>query len=106
MLNHLKGKKVNKKTITLYIQKYKKIIKVKKRNHLKQALELCTVGKALGYFTVYCTDNACSFSFSSLDVIVLISGFTEMFSGKTRQRVPLFCEIPPFIKGTMWQQTV
>lgn len=55
VLNHLKGKKkkkVNKKTITLYIQKYKKIIKVKKRNHLKQALELCTVGKALGYFTV------------------------------------------------------
>lgn len=53
VLNHLKGKRVNKKkTITLYIQKYKKIIKVKKRNHLKQALELCTVGKALGYFTV------------------------------------------------------
>lgn len=49
MLNHLKGKKkVNKKTITLYIQKYKKIIKVKKRNHLKQALELCTVGKLWG----------------------------------------------------------
>lgn len=63
--------------------------------------------KSFGVFhCVYCTDNACSFSFSSLDVIVLISGFTEMFSGKTRQRVPLICEVLPFIEGTMWQQTV
>lgn len=90
VLNHLKEKKkkVNKKTITLYIQKYKKIIKVKKRNHLKQALELCTVGKSFGVFhCVYCTDNACSFSFPSLDVIVL--GFTEMFSGKAESTTDL-----------------
>lgn len=78
-------KKVNKKTITLYIQKYKKIIKVKKRNQAGSRAMYSR--KSFGVFhCVYCTDNACSFSFSSLDVIVSISGFTEMFSGKTRQK--------------------
>lgn len=81
---------------------------MKKRKALKAALELCTVGKALGVFTVSIVQTKHAVSFSSSDMIVLICVFTEqscVFAGKTRRRVPLICEVLQFTIP-MRQQTV